>query len=159
MSTKSIPELKSATQLAAEIKGEVSDEIEENVDPKDSEKYTFDFNYKDARGKIWSGKFTNRILTVGQKRQLKVLKAQLSGEVSVQALDNDVWLINEWIAHLSISLEQNKIFPSWAKDFEALYDKRIIGALYEEVDSHESTFHRRESPVISSESANEDGAG
>jgi len=137
-----IPELKSAVQLAAELRGEDDHPIDPESDPKDSERYVFDFKYRDSRGKVWSGKFTNRILKVGQRRMLKILKAQLSGGVSVQALDADGWLLNGMLAHLQLSLERNSDFPKWAEDLEALYDERIIEALYEEVASHEAIFRR-----------------
>lgn len=147
MSEETIPELKSVEDLAAEIKGEKPKEADITEDPKASERYTFQFRFEDVRGKAWVGKFTNRILTIRQKRQYKILKAQLTGGTSIDALDGEAWMLAEQLAHLSISLERNSDFPKWAKDLESILDERVIAALYEEVASHEATFHRRIPPT------------
>jgi hypothetical protein len=156
-----VPELKSATQITAELQGSAGnpDEVQ-SADPKDSKEYTFDFSHTDPRGKVWTGKFTNRILTVKQRRLMKVTKAQLAGGVPMSALDADIWEMNEMIAHLSVSLVKTaEGFPSWAKDLEELYDEEIITKLYGEVASHEATFHRRKSPAEAGAGVDEDGAG
>lgn len=132
-----IPELKSAAQIASEL--DRKDSNEETQDPKEARAYTFDFSYTDARGKLYAGKFTNQILTIKQRRQVKVTKAQMSGGVSVSALDADQWEMNEMIAHMAISLDR-KSMPEWALDLEELTDDRIVYQLYAEVASHEATF-------------------
>ena len=141
--SEEILEMRTAAQIAAELKGPaIVGETPE--DPKDAKVFVFDFEYKDARGKVWAGKFTNHILTVRQKRLLKVTKAKLSGGVSVASLDVDIWQLNEMLAHLMLSLDQQAPgFPSWARDLEELFDEQIIERLYEEVASHEARFHRR----------------
>lgn len=137
-----VPELKTASQLREETDANIA--VVPDVDPRDSVEYTFEFHYADARGKLWTGKFTNRILTIGQKRAVKVLKAKLSGQVSVASLDADVWELNEILAHLAYSLDTKvPSFPEWARDLEKLHDEGIVYALWKEVDSHESRFRRR----------------
>lgn len=139
----SVPELKSATQLVDELNG--GPENTDSSDPRDAKTYTFKFEHRDPRGQLWAGKFTNNILTVRQRRLLKIAKAQLSGAVAVAALDADQWEFNEMLAHLAISLDRTaEDFPTWARDLEALYDENIVVKLYEEVASHEARFHRRE---------------
>lgn len=152
-----IPELKSAAQIVSELEGQADKAEDENIDPREAKEYTFDFSYTDARGKTWAGKFTNRILTIRQRRQVKVMKAQLSGGLSVASLDADVWEMNEMIAHLSVSLA--KPVPEWARDLEALFDEQIVIKLYEEVALHEATFHGRDAADSASARSVEDGAG
>jgi len=138
-----IPELKSAAQLAAEIKGD-SESISPTADPRDVKEFSFELDYTDARGHAWTGKFKNRILTIGEKRKAKILKAQLSGMAPVSALDTDVWDMNGLLAHLQFSLIEK---PEWAKDLEKLDDEGVVYKIWEEVDSHEARFHRRSETV------------
>lgn len=146
-----VPELKSATQIAAELDGG-ADTPDPTEDPRDSKEYTFEFSHTDVRGKRWFGKFTNRILTIKKRRQVKVLKAQMAGGVSVAALDVEAWEINEMIAHLSVSLDRRSgNIPKWALDLEDLEDSQIVEKLYVEVASHEARFHRRDTIVSASE--------
>jgi len=156
----SVPELKSATQIAAELNGDAADTPDTSEDPKAGKEYTFSFSHTDPRGKLWAGKFTNRILTVKQRRIVKITKAQLAGNVPMHALDADIWEMNEMVAHLSISLNRNaKDFPKWALDLEDLYDEQIIVKLYAEVDSHESTFRRRDTLADAGQGVEQDNAG
>ncbi len=139
------PELRPATELAANITGESKVEEVAESDPRDSVNFPFDFDHKDPRGKRWAGKFTNRILSIKQIRQVKVLKATLAGNLPVSALDQDIWVFNEMLAHLTISLDRSASdFPKWADKLEDLYDEEIITKLYEVVMNHEARFHRRE---------------
>jgi hypothetical protein len=137
-----IPELKSASQLRDETDATIA--AVPDMDPRDSVEYTFDFNYADVRGKLWAGKFTNRILTISQRRAVKILKAKLGAQVSVAALDVAVWEMNEIISHLAYSLDTKaKGFPEWAKNLDALHDEAVVWALWKEVDGHEARFCRR----------------
>jgi hypothetical protein len=153
-----VPELKSARELREEAEV-VPVEVPE-IDPRDSVEYKFEFSYADMRGKLWAGKFTNRILTVGQKRAVKLLKARLAGGVSVVALDADVWELNEILAHMAYSLDAKVPgFPDWAKNLEGLYDEGIIYALWKEVDGHEARFRRRGPPGQASSDTAGDAGG
>lgn len=136
-----LPELKKASELAAEIQGKsVESAVEDGVDPRDQREYSFNFSHKDRRGKTWRGSFINQILTIRQRQQAKVLKAQLSGGVPIQALDADIWALNEMVAHMTISLIKR---PDWAEELTDLLDEDLIDALYKEVASHEAFFYRR----------------
>jgi hypothetical protein len=136
-----IPELLPAEQITADVCGNNSQEIKEDEDPKSHHEYSFDFKYVDARGHAWIGKFKNKILTIFEKQKVKVIKAQMSGGISVAALDGDIWQLNEMIAHMAVSLVEK---PKWADNLTSLYDETIIDELYKEVASHEARFHRRE---------------
>ena len=141
-----IPELRPAAEIAAEVQGQADKKRPNDADPKAAEEYTFEFSYTDKLGKLWSGKFTNRALTIRQRQQVKVIKAQLSGGVSVAALDADIWTLNEMISHLSVSLITR---PQWAQELTNLHDETIIEKLYEEVIAHEDYFrgHRKDPAV------------
>ena len=72
------PELPRASVAAAQLDGKSpNDPIAPNEDPKSQLEYSFDFKFKDVRGKEWQGPFTNRILSIRQRQQQKVLKARL----------------------------------------------------------------------------------
>lgn len=150
----SVPELKSASELAADIQGKnTKPELEIADDPKDQKEYTFEFSFQNRRGKRWKGTFINRILSIRQKQQVKVLKAQLSGCLPVQSLDADIWALNEIIAHMTISLIKR---PDWADELTDLYDEELLEALYKEVASHEAFFHRRETSITAGSELNKD---
>jgi len=139
MSTPEVPELQSVENLTAQQASTAPE-----IDPRDEVEYRFEFEHVDSRGKRWVGSFVNKILTLKQRRQMKITKAQLGGGLSVAALDADVWEQNEMIAHLAISLDHGaKGFPDWAKSLEDLHDISVIEALYAEVVSHETRFFRR----------------
>lgn len=134
--------LKSANELAAEIRGEDDTEEQQTDNPKAQVEYTFEFgpHTESGTGKVCRGKFTNRILSNGDKRAVGVMQAQLSGGVpwgSLAPFDQD--LISK-LAHLSVSIPVRKR-PKWAWNLENLYDITIIDKLYEEVADHEATFH------------------
>lgn len=145
-SAAAVPELGDSATVAARVTGrDKADQVGESQDPRDAKRYTFPFEYTDARGKVWRGTFTNNVLTVGQYRQVKIIKANLNAALPVSALDASTWELNEMVSHLMVSLDQEaEGFPAWAKKLDDLYDARIIEALYQEVASHEARFHRRE---------------
>jgi len=139
------PELQSASAIKAQLDGTADRPEPETSNPKDQKVYEFDLDYTDVRGVRWTGHFVNHILTIKEKRLVKVIKARLGGGVPVSSLDADVWEMNEMIAHLQVSLDVNaEGFPHWAKDLENLEDEAIVFELFKEVDGHEARFHRRE---------------
>jgi hypothetical protein len=133
--------LKSANELAAEIRGEDDAAEEKSDDPKAQVEYTFPFEHRESgTGKLRRGKFTNKVLNNGQKRAVGVLAAQLSGGVPWDALPPVDQLRIGKLAHLEVSLAKR---PRWARDLESLFDNAIVDKLYEEVADHEATFHGR----------------
>jgi hypothetical protein len=149
-----VPELKSAAQLAADIKGD-GEQKSTTADPRDAKEYSFELAWTDPRGHEWTGKFTNRILNIGDRRKAKVMKAQLGGNVSVEALDVDIWDLNGILAHLAFSLIRK---PEWAKDLEKLEELGVVYEIWKEVDSHEARFHRRGPAAADSKRGDQDGA-
>jgi len=142
-----VTDIVDATAIADAVTGQVTRSKEPDaLDPKDSKDYTFEFSYTDPRGGRWEGTFANKILTIGQQRQVKIIKAKLAGGVSVESQDASVWQMNEMIAHLLVSLDRKAPgFPSWAGELDKLYDEQIVYKLYAEVASHENRFWRRDS--------------
>lgn len=142
----SIPELKTAAQLAHEVAPKAEAPL--IPDPRDSIEYTFDFSFTDVRGRTWAGKFTNRILNRGQCRSRDLLKIRLANQVPIESQNVDLWEGNHRLAHLTYSLNREaKDFPEWAIDLEKLYDEAIIEALWSEVAAHEARFRRLPSPT------------
>jgi hypothetical protein len=155
-----VPELGDSTQIADAVTGRNKPDAEapDTQDPRDARVWAFDFSYKDTRGKVWSGKFRNSILTIGQYRQVKIIKARLNGGVSVATLDASTWELNEMMAHLLVSLDRETM-PAWAQRLDDLFDAGIVEALYNEVASHEARFHRRDAYPSASVAINENGTG
>jgi hypothetical protein len=106
-------------------------------DPKDNREYPFEFQYKDGKGKLWKGQFTNRVLSIRDRQTVGVIRARLGHNTPVAALDEMTQEMNLIIGHLSVSLIER---PDWAKDLQALDDIALLQQLYLEVASHEAQF-------------------
>lgn len=112
-----------------------------DTDPRDNEVWTFEFKWTDRRGTPFSGTFTNKILSIGEKQAVSVMKARLAGGMSYDAIDPDMRVVNEAVAHMAFSLEtENR--PTWAEDLRKVKDIALIIALYDKVSSHETRFFR-----------------
>lgn len=99
--------------------------------------YTWQFSWKDGRGRVWSGQFGNKVLSVRDRQMVGILRARLGAGVPVESLDGMTTEINLMIAHLTYSLTER---PAWAKDLAALEDVRVLQEIYMEVADHEATF-------------------
>ncbi|MBO75973.1 MAG: hypothetical protein CME17_00960 [Gemmatimonadetes bacterium] len=111
-------------------------------DPKDAEEWSFMFEHKDVRGKVWSGHFTNKILTLGEQQLVTNTKSRFCGGMPLESIDGGMLALNEAIAHMTFSLQE---LPSWAEDLRQLRDAAIIFALWEKVRSHETRYFRLDS--------------
>lgn len=105
--------------------------------PRSEKQYTFNVDYTDARGKVWKGSFTNKILSIHERQQVGVMRSMLGAGQPVQSLDQMTLELNLIVAHLTYSLTSK---PPWADNLRTLEDPAILQAIYEEVDSHESHF-------------------
>lgn len=106
--------------------------------PREAEEYTFKFEWKDARGKSWSGEFTNKILTVLDRQIVGALQAQWQDHKPALAIDPELANMTYTVAHMTVSFVNR---PTWAKDLRTLHSLELIQALYLEVLAHEATFH------------------
>ena len=146
--------IKPASELVAEIQGK-SPQVDED-DPKAKREWTFHFEGETFEGKTLKGSFTNRCLSTFDQIQVGVVRAQLCGNVPIDALDNQAWKLAERIAHMTLSLVKR---PKWAAELGDLMDPLIIEKLYAEVASHEARFRRPQSDPGADQKAPEDADG
>jgi hypothetical protein len=106
-------------------------------DPRGEKYYTFQLDFKDARGKVWNGQFTTKILTVHERQQVGVMRSMLGAGQPLPSLDALTAELNLIVAHMTYSLTEK---PDWAENLRQLENPRILQAIYAEVDSHESYF-------------------
>lgn len=140
--------LKSDAELRAEVEQKIEPKKEvPKKDPRDEETYPFQFKYEDAKGRKFSGSFTNKILTIQEKMARASLEASFAGGFR-DSLDDTQQIVNLAIAHMTFSLvkrdEQSP--PKWADNLRSLTDENVILALFEEVSAHEGIFHGRVQP-------------
>lgn len=122
----------------------VQENPEKPEDPKNNREYTFRISHTDGRGTTYEGKFRNRVLTLGDRRRVGVIRARLADGLPPEALDEITNEINFMASHLTVSLQER---PDWAKDLLGLDDLGTLQAIFAEVADHEATFlGRRENP-------------
>jgi len=121
-----------------DLKEEVQQDTEpKKEDPKQKEKYGFDFKWKDGRGKLWEGHFVNKILSIAEQQSVGITRAKLAGGMPTSTIDPLTAEINLIISHLTFSLEDK---PDWAKDLRKLNNIELLQNLYQEVADHEAMF-------------------
>jgi hypothetical protein len=119
-------------------------------DPRDKEEYTFSFDWTNRRGRVYRGRFVNKILSIGDRQAASILAAQFSGGLPLSAVAEDIIDLNAAIAHMSYSLIQK---PDWAKDLRTQTDVQLVLELWKEVARHEARFHRLGEDQASGEQA------
>jgi hypothetical protein len=132
--TGNTDELKQQTEESTQLKPKEPNPIE---GPKSKKEYSFDFSWTSPNGKVWTGKFTNKILNLADQQNVGYLRAKFAGGVPADALDGLTTEINMIIAHLTFSLLEK---PDWAENLRELEELELIQAIYMEVASHEATF-------------------
>lgn len=132
-----MPHLRPTNELAAEAVEAVEGAKPRVEDSRESSEYTFDFDWKDRKGKRWTGKFTSKILTLGEQGLVGILRARLSGNVPYESLDEFTREVNFLVAHLTYALKER---ADWAQDLRSLNDITLLQALYAEVAKHEAIF-------------------
>jgi hypothetical protein len=111
-------------------------------DPREKKLYSFDIEYKGARGQITKGRFTNKILSIGEKISVGTMRARLQMGVSLDAMDVDTYNMLFRVTWLQQSLTEK---PKWAEDLLALESEGLIKDIFDKVDAHERYF-RGEAP-------------
>lgn len=112
-------------------------EKEKEQDPKLNLQYPFDFKWADRRGKVWEGKFINKILNNGDKMEVGLFRAKLAQGMPLDSLDDITSELNMMISHMAYSLVE---VPDWAKSLQALTSFQLVQEIYMEVAQHEATF-------------------
>lgn len=134
-------ELPSSTEdLKAEVEASTNPtpkEHDRSVKLKANREYPFDFKWTSPNGKVWEGKFKNKILTIANRQNMGLTMARFGGGMPTESIDALTNEINIIIAHMMFSLVEK---PEWANDLRELNEIALIQAIYAEVDSHESTF-------------------
>jgi hypothetical protein len=128
-----------------DLKTEIEDAVEPEKkavvdrldDPRNAEEYTFTLRHRDARNRLWEGTFTSKILTVGERQLVGVMRSRYQGGAILESLDASTADLNLKLAHLSYSLVH---YPKWAEKMRELKDPGVIDAIYQEVASHEAFF-------------------
>lgn len=110
---------------------------------------TFTVNYTNQRGKVYSGQFTNRILTVGQKIKVDVIRARRMMNASRDAMTDNIAGLLLMVSWMEESLKSR---PKWAENFWDIYDQEAVEAVFQHVASHERCFHGRDQDPGTSES-------
>lgn len=112
-----------------------------DVDTDAEKKLTFEkafqFEYKNPEdGKLLSGRFVARRLSIGALGQLGVLKARLNGGERVEGM---IDFLHEQLAYLQLVLIE---VPTWWSPAD-FYDLDIIRSIYDHVRHWEDNFRKR----------------
>lgn len=125
------------TEIENTVEPEKKAVVDRLDDPRNNERYTFTLRHTDARGKLWEGTFTSKILTIGERQLMGVMRSRYQGGTPLEALDAQTAEINLQLAHLSYALVD---YPRWAEKLRDLNDPGVVNAIYREVASHEAFF-------------------
>ena len=112
-------------------------------DPRFQKQWSFDLEYRDARGKLWVGQFTNQILNLRQRTMVGVMRAKMAAGLPADSLDPVTAELNLMVSHLAYSLVKA---PDWATDLLGLDDQELVGQIFDRVSEHE-TFFRTGQPA------------
>lgn len=124
------------------LKQEVAESLKEQeaaADPRDNEEYSFNLDFKDVRGKVWSGTFRNRILDIARRGEAAVLQARMQSGLPAISIPAEMQEINYAVSWMEYSLIER---PAWAKDLRKLNNTSLVLKIWEEVSGHEATFWR-----------------
>lgn len=135
------PDHLSTDDLKEEVKAAEDQAVPKEDDPKLKPVYTFNIEWTDPTGHVWSGKFTNKILTVGERQSAGSMRARMSGGMPENSLDALTSELNLITSHMAYSLGAVEDRPAWAKDLRELSYPKLVQAIYREVQSHETRFH------------------
>lgn len=115
-------------------------DLEEKVaDPREKEEWTFLFEHTDGRKKKWAGRFTNKILNIGDLQSAARVQATLLAGNDIRSFSGGMLEMMNAQAHMMISLKER---PEWAKNLTAIQDTELFFALWRKVVSHETHYFR-----------------
>jgi hypothetical protein len=103
------------------------------------EVYAFELDWEDHRKRRWQGRFTNKILTIRERKLFGSLRARQAGGVPLESLSPDTSSLIFMTCWMEISLQDPR--PEWFRDIDSLSNINLIEAVFEEVAAHERTFH------------------
>lgn len=118
--------------------------------PPISKEYTFHVDIKSG-GTLYSGAFTNRILTVGEKVVVNSAAIRYNQGLPLESLTFDHRELVQAISHMTESFrtkrgsgERKFRGPKWAKNLFDVEDEEVIRVLWNEVQAHEARYFRRD---------------
>ena len=107
-------------------------------DPKAKNPYTFHFDWKDARGKVWQGVFVTHFPTPNDLLKAGVAQARLLQGIPRESLDTYTEEIAFMYSRLLFCLEEK---PEWFQNpMEMIDGVPLIQAVYAEVFAFEQFF-------------------
>ncbi len=112
-------------------------------DPKMAEKYRFTIDHPAGGGRRYVGDFVNKVLTIGERKLVGVIRSRQASGVALESLTPEVFNLFFITSWLSVSLVER---PKWAEDFDKLHDTSVIEAVFSEVASHEKCFFKPSEP-------------
>ena len=130
--------LPTTAELKAQIETQPAEAaVDPNDDPKAKTEYSFDFDYTDARGKKWVGRFTHRVPTLAQRDVIDLMQARKKLGMPVSSFSGMAAERHLMMCHLEMCLTEK---PKWAESLDGIHDPTIIEKLYGEAASHEAFF-------------------
>lgn len=132
----------STDELRAQVEADTSimeaEPPTEEADPRHEREWTFPFSWRDGRNKLWVGRFTHTIPSIGERIQLGVLEGRLLGGTNAEAIDPLTRELAMIVAHFTFCLKA--LDTDWAKDWRTLENPGLLQQLWSEVASHEAIF-------------------
>lgn len=101
---------------------------------------TFTIDYTSPAGKRYYGEFTNRILTVGQKIKVDVVRARRMLGAPREAMTDSIMGLLLMVTWMEESLVSR---PKWAEDLLSIREEVLVESAFEKIAEHERCFHRR----------------
>lgn len=119
---------------AAKPDGAALDKVGANGLPPE---FSFRLEYEDSRGRLWTGEFKAKVLTVAERRSAGIMQARLLGLTPPDVVDPTTYRLAEMQAYLAFALTER---PKWAEDLGLLHEEGVMLALYREVLAYEARF-------------------
>lgn len=115
----------------------VQHEPQPTADARCKNRYTFDIDHTQPNGTRYTGRFTNKILTLGEKITVGITRARLQMGVPLDAITTDTYNL----LFMTTSLQQSLVErPKWAEDLLSLESEDLVRAIFDQCDAHERIF-------------------
>lgn len=135
-------QLNAATRIDDDKNDEAAEDVKE--DPRMQLEYSFDFTWTSGAGKKFKGRFTNKVLTLGQKMKVGVVRGRRQAGTPIDCLSPMVIELIYILTWLEESLTHR---PPWAQDLQSLHDEELVQAIFDQIAEHERIFHGRTKPA------------
>lgn len=110
----------------------------------DKDPYTFVVEFEDDFGRVERGEFTCHILTLAERSEVGLLRAQMAGGLPYESLDPETRDINRMIAHMTHCFDSA---PTWFKQgvLKNATEKNgfLLSKVWAEVEAHQIHYFRK----------------